>query len=68
MDIVPDIATPIEPPVKKTRTTKASKTVAEPTQKTTRTRKTTTKKATPPTDEFEGFTVASDDPEQLFFQ
>lgn len=68
VDIVPDIATPIEPPVKKTRTTKASKTVAEPTQKTTRTRKTTTKKTAPPADEFEGFTVASDDPEQLFFQ
>ena len=61
-DILPE-----EPTVKRTRTTKTTKSTAE-SPKTTRTRKTTTKKTAPPADEFEGFTVASDDTDQLFFQ
>lgn len=60
-DILPEI--PEEPVAKRTRTTKTTKTPAVKAP-----RKTTTKKTAPPADEFEGFTVASDDTDQLFFQ
>lgn len=48
----------VAPRAKATKPTKATKTP----------RKTSTKKATKPADDFEGFTVASNDSDQLFFQ